>query len=161
MVVEHITSKNFDKSLGKLLKTKKAENVVKGRFDLEPIELTKKSSFIIDFLSSIKSIKNLTYKILFWEKDSLIENLIKLNSSRDDSFKITLSYRNGQPSGVAFLESEKIDEHFLKVLLDNHFNFEMAVDPSLNLRVQICINQKNIITVMDIYDDRGFDIYYI
>ncbi len=161
MVVEHITSKNFDKSLGELLKTKKADNVAKGRFDLEPIELTKKSSFIIDFLSSIKSIESLTYKILFWEKDSLIENFIKLNSSKDDSFKITLSYKNDQPSGVAFLESKKIDKHFLKVLLDNHFNYEMAVDPSLNLRVQICINQKNIITVMDIYDDRGFDIYYI
>lgn len=60
-----------------------------------------------------------------------------------------------------FIDDGILDISFLKSILNNHFNFEMAKEPSQNLRVQISVNLDNIIILLDIYDDRGFDIYYI
>jgi hypothetical protein len=37
----------------------------------------------------------------------------------------------------------------------------MAEEPSLNLRIQICLTQEKGIVLLDIYDDRGFDVYFI
>jgi len=36
----------------------------------------------------------------------------------------------------------------------------MAKEPSFNIRVQLSINTNNSIILLDIYDDRGFDIYF-
>ena len=76
-------------------------------------------------------------------------------------YEKVLSYKNGKRAGVIFIDDRILDESFLKSVLDNHFNFEMAKEPSQNLRVQICVNLNNIIMLLDIYDDRGFDIYYV
>lgn len=160
MIIEHIDSRNFDKNFKKLLETKKEKNIVRGRFDLESIELSKKSGFIINLLSSINSIVSLTYKVLFWEEDNKVESLIKSNFE-NIKYEIVTPYKQGKLPGIVFIEEKTINNHFLEALLNNHFNYEMAVDPSLDMRVQLCINQENFITLLDIYDDRGFDIYYL
>lgn len=154
-----IDSKSFNKSLGKLLETKKSENVVKGRFDIESIGLKEKIDFITHLLLSFKSVLSLTYKIQFWEKDSIVQSLIE--SNKEKIVEIVTSYKNGEMPGVLFIDEKTIDETFLRTLLMNHFNHEMGKDPSLNIRVQICVNHEKYITLLDIYDDRGFDIYYL
>ena len=53
------------------------------------------------------------------------------------------------------------DEKIFRQLLTNHFNYETAEDPSLNIRVQICLNEETEIRLLDIYDDRGFDAYVL
>lgn len=115
--------------------------------------------FITRLLLSFKSVLSLTYKILFWEKDSVVQRLIESNEQK--IFEIGTSYKNGEAPGVIFIDDGTLDETFLSTLLINHFNYEMAKDPALNLRVQICVNHENYITLLDIYDDRGFDIYYL
>jgi len=160
MAIKYINSKNFDNTLNKLLKSKKGKNVVLGRLDIEPIILNKKSEFIINFFLSLNSIIGLTYRILFWEKNEQIENFINSKFS-NKQYEIKTLYRNGKLPGVMYIEEKTIDVNFLETLLQNHFNYEMAVDPSLNLRVQICINQKDFTILLDIYDDRGFNIYYL
>jgi len=76
-------------------------------------------------------------------------------------YKKTSSYKNGKQPGNIFTDEEVLDISFLKLLLSNHFNFEMAKEPSLNIRVQLCVNLHSFIILLDIYDDRGFDIYFI
>ncbi|WP_259014676.1 hypothetical protein [Emticicia fluvialis] len=154
-----INSENFDILLLKLLKSKKGKNIITGRFDIENIELKKKAGFIIKFILSIKCIKTVTYKILYWENDEVLKEFF--NNSSNNNFNISISYNYGKIPGVIFVEDTDIDEFFLKLLLENHFNYEMAKEPALNLRIQVCINQEEFITVLDIYDDRGFDIFYL
>jgi hypothetical protein len=156
----HIDSKNFDKNFKEVLENKKGQNFIYGRYDLESVRFELKSIFIIQFLFSLKSLESLTYKILFWEKEERIKSFF-LSDFKNKKYEITTSYMNGQNPGILYIDDRLLDKAFLKALLDNHFNYEMAVEPSLNMRVQICINQEDFNILMDIYDDRGFDIYYL
>ena len=156
----YVNSANFDKRLGNLLKTKGDKNIIKGRFDTESIRLKQKSDFLISFVTLYKEIFSITYKILFWEKDEILKRFFDL-SFPAKYYKIDKVYRNGKLPGSIFVDEQSIDKPFLKILLDNHFNYEMAEEPSLNMRIQICINIKDFIVLLDIYDDRGFDIYYL
>ncbi|WP_018338724.1 hypothetical protein [Butyricimonas synergistica] len=160
MEIENINSSNFDRNLKKLLKIKEGRNIANGRLCLESIKLKDKAELVILLISSLKSIISITYKILFWEEDIKIEKFLELNFPNKRYEKV-LSYKNGKRAGVIFIDDRILDESFLKSVLDNHFNFEMAKEPSQNLRVQICVNLNNIIMLLDIYDDRGFDIYYV
>lgn len=154
-----VNSSNFDRNFKKLLKNKRAKNIVNGRLNLELIKLKDKTELILLLLSSLKSITGITYKIFFWEKDVIIEEFFKLNFPKKNYDKV-LPYKKGKKAGIIFSDDTILDIAFLKLLLDYHLNFEMAKEPSLNLRVQICINHDNFVTLLDIYDDRGLDIYY-
>ena len=71
------------------------------------------------------------------------------------------SYENGEAPGVLYIDMNVFDESVFRQLLTIHFNYEMAEDPSLNIRVQVCLNEENTIKLLDIYDDRGFDMYVL
>jgi hypothetical protein len=160
-MIDYIDSNNFNIYFDEILNKKPVKNVVDGRYNLEPIGILEKSKFVIKFLESIKEITGITYKLLFWENDKVIKDLVTPFNRFIDS-KISKSYQNTEVPGVAFIENKQFNEIFMKTLLDNHFNFEMAVTPSLNLRIQICINNTaGFIYLLDIYDDRGFDIYHL
>ena len=155
-----INSSNFNQNFKKLLKIKKGRGIANGRLCIESITLKDKAEFVILLISSLKSIIGITYKILFWEEDVKIEKFLELNFPNKRYEKV-LSYKNGKQAGAIFIDDGILDISFLKSILNNHFNFEMAKEPSQNLRVQISVNLDNIIILLDIYDDRGFDIYYI
>ena len=145
-------------SLACFLKTKEGENIIKGRFDIEPVPLVRKLDFIIQFFS-LKLVGSLTYKILFWEKDDLLVSLMA--SINVTKYWLSTSYENGEAPGVLYIDFNTFDESVFRQLLIQHFNYEMAEDPSLNIRVQICLNEENQIKLLDIYDDRGFDVYVL
>jgi len=153
-----INSKKFDYSFEKLLEKKEGKNIIKGRFDIEPVPVLKKIEFIIQFFS-LKFIEGLTYKLLFWEKDDLLVSF--MNSINVMKYSIITSYKNGEVPGVLFIDMDTFNETVFRQLLIHHFNYEIAEDPSLNIRVQICLNEKKSITLLDIYDDRGFDVYVL
>lgn len=153
-----VNSTNFDDRFSVLLANKGGENIITGRFDIEPVGLTKKLDFIIQFFS-LKLITGLTFKILFWEKDNLLKSLMA--SMNITKYWLPTSYENGEAPGVLYIDMNVFDESVFRQLLTNHFNYEMAEDPSLNIRVQICLNEENKIKLLDIYDDRGFDVYVL
>lgn len=156
-----INSNNFNTIVENILIVKGGKNVVKGRCDIEPIPLKNKSIFVIQLLKTLEEVKSITYKIFFWEKDELIKNFFNLNLNSKD-YKITVGYSDAEASGVLFIDDKELDLSFIKTLLDTHFNYELGVFPSLNLRVQICVNNTDdFIYLLDVYDDRGFDIYYL
>ena len=70
-----VNSKNFENQFSAVLENKGGKNVITGRFDIEPVDLIRKLDFIIQFFS-LQLVTGITYKILFWEKDHLIESLL-------------------------------------------------------------------------------------
>lgn len=160
METKIINSSNFDQNFKKLLKMKRGKGIASGRLCLESIKLKDKAELVILLISSLKSIIGITYKILFWEEDVKIERFLELNFPNKRYEKV-LSYKNGKRAGVIFIDDGILDISFLKSILNNHFNFEMAKEPSQNMRVQISVNLDDVIMLLDIYDDRGFYIYYI
>ena len=155
-----VSSSNFDQNFKKLLKIKKGKNIANGRLCLELIKLNDKAELLILLISSLKSIIGITYKILFWEEDTKIDSFLELNFPNKKYEKVS-SYKNGKQAGIIFVDDRVLDISFLESVLNIHFNFEMAKEPSLNLRVQICVNLDNIVMLLDVYDDRGFDVYYV
>ena len=95
------------------------------------------------------------YKILFWEKDEVLENCLAFWN-----YKKIKSYKNGIKPGIIFVEQDKIDTEFIDFILLRHFNFELAKEPSLNIKVQFFIKFDDQFSMLfDIYDDRGFYAY--
>lgn len=157
---EMINSKDFDLKFGKILKTKNGKNIAISRFDIENIDHSCKVDFIISFLFSLNNIIAITYKILHWEDDWKIEEFIKSNNL-NKGFEKKLPYKNGKSPGIIFIDDEVLDKTFLIRLLNIHFNYEVALEPSQNLRIQLCVNLDSLIVLFDFYDDRGFDVYFI
>ena len=157
-MTEFVDSKNFDQVFGQLLAKKEGENTIKGRFDIEPVTLAHKLDFVVALLSSFQTIRGLTYKILFWDRIGSIKDLMASSRKR---YQLSSLYEGDEHPGVIFVDEESLDDSFCKRLLVNHFNYEIAKAPSLNLRIQLCVNHSHYITLLDIYDDRGFDIYYL
>jgi hypothetical protein len=150
----------FEKKIINLIKDKKIKNIERDVFDIEKISLPNKSNFLISFIKGIKNVESIKYRILFWEKDNILINFFNYNFS-DKNFEIQKPYKGRKSPGIIFVIDEKIDSIFLSELLKNHFNYEMAKEPSMNLRVQIYLHQNKSITLLDIYDDRGFYVYHI
>lgn len=155
-----INSKNFEERLGKILKNRNKKEVVNGNINLENLKFSKRVEFIVKYISSLNAISKITYKISFWEENELMRKFLEINQS-DKSYILDVLYKNGQKPGVVYIDNNKIDIKFIKALLINHFNHEMAISPSLSVGVCICINQEEFATVLDIYDDRGFHIYFL
>lgn len=155
-----INSENFDKKLDRIIRDKGCENVINGRFDMESIEFSDRVDFIMSFLVSFNDLSAVTYKILFWEENELYKEFFRKNFP-DINYKLTKGYKNGKIPGNIFIDDTEIEDFFLREILNRHLNYEMALIPSFNMRLQICMNLKKIIILVDIYDDRGFYIYVI
>ncbi len=102
------------------LKIRRGKNIAKGRFDLESIKLKAKAEVIILLISSLKSIIGITYKVLFWEEDTKIEDFFKLNFS-NKKYEKASSYKNGKEPGIVFIDDEIIDIDFFEVTIKQSF----------------------------------------
>lgn len=159
MKQEMIDSSKFDTFFQNLLKVEKHNKTIIAKYDIEPVKQQEKIDFIEYIINSFKPFFSITYKILFWEKSEIIQQFI--DSNKEKTFLRLTNYKGGKDSGTVFVDDDYFDKTFFEALLINHFNFEMAEDPSMNIRVQICISSESKISIIDIYDDRGFNIYYL
>lgn len=140
-----------------ILSKKKYRKSVYGKFDIEHVILSKKADFICNMIKSL-NIESVLCRILFWEKDEIIESFLKKQISINE-YVIYRGYNNKIMPGICFIQVSRDITSFLKILLTNHFNFELGKMKSLNVRVQICIDTKYNGYLLDIYDDRGFYMY--
>ncbi len=155
----NISHNNFDSKFNKLLKQKGGRNIVRSNFDLENISMNKKIDFIVHKISEFE-FRKIVFKIIFWDDENRILDVI--NKKYDfDSIISSKQYKNGATPGVIFIEDSKLNVSFFRQILLLHFNFELAKDPCINMKLQIFFdfeNDKDIL--LDIYDDRGFNVYY-
>ena len=152
---------NFDKIFNQILAIKKGKNVVYSRMILDDLGASVRVHFIVDYVNSFKRTTGLTYKMLFWEDDLKIVNAFNEFTNLKNHVKIHRSYKNTEIPGEIFYSEKIVNEILLRGLISMHFNFEHAIEPSFNARLQICINRENNNILLDIYDDRGCDVYFL
>jgi hypothetical protein len=140
-------------------KLRKKRGLIKGKIEMSHVFFDKKNDFILNILSLYKY--NIIYRILFWESDSKMKDLLE-KYSVGDSYVIYKSYNKKKRPGVLFIKGSchSLDYELAKSILINHFNYELAKKPSLNMRVQIYLDCVNGEILLDIYDDRGLDLYF-
>ncbi|CZE46579.1 hypothetical protein [Campylobacter geochelonis] len=161
MKIDDITPNNFDKVFEKMLKDKKKRGVANARIDFENISINDKIKLILFLIFNGNGVENIIYKILFWENDTEIKNYIETKIPKEN-FKKIKPYKKGAEPGVIFIEQNEINTDFLKSILLRHFNFELAKEPLLNIRVLLFVKMKNQFSILlDIYDDRGCYAYYL
>lgn len=159
MTLQNIDYENIDEIFRQTLNRKPDRNNVKGIVNIEHISLNKKSQFVFEILSSFNVLSECTYRILFWERNDVIEDFFKLNFPKKEHV-VYIPYQDKKLPGICIVHDIKIDEFFFKSLINNHFNFELAKEPSLCIRVQMCIHITGFKIFIDIYDDRGLYIYW-
>jgi hypothetical protein len=136
----------------KIIKQKRF--IVRNRLHIENINLENKILFLSNYIQNIKDVLDVTYRILSWEDINSLEEILK------DKLYYKIDYRNGKRPGKIVLKEVNIDFNFLQNILVSHFNYELALEPSVNIRPQILIRTSKYSIVFDIYDDRGVDVYY-
>lgn len=158
MIKNVINPSNFDVEFRKISRNKRG--IAKSRIDFENINVEAKIRLVMFLISKVSSLDSVVYRILFWEKDEKIEEHLLKNIDKRQYIK-TKSYKNGARAGVIFIKEKAFEPNFLKFILLRHFNFELAKEPSLNIRVQLAVNNKDKFSILfDIYDDRGCYVYY-
>ena len=95
-------------------------------------------------------------KLYYWEPDCQIQQYIRIFNYDFISLK---SYKGRTIPGVMLIQLKKLDIIFIRNLLFNHFNKDFSRNPYLDIRPYFLIqNQENQI-VLEIYDDRGFNVF--
>ena len=157
MIKSIINPSNFDVEFRKIRRNKRG--VAKSRIDFENIDVEAKIRLIMFLISKVSRLDSVVYKILFWERDGKIEEYLLKNMK--GRYTKARPYKNGARAGVIFIKEKMLDPNFLRSILLRHFNFELAKEPSLNIRVQLAANNKEKFSILfDIYDDRGCYVYY-
>lgn len=158
MIKSIIKPTNFDIEFRKISRNKRG--VARSRIDFENIDVEAKIRLVMFLISKANHLDSVVYKILFWERDEKIEEYLLKNIDKRKYIK-TKSYKNGARAGVIFIKEKALEPNFLRSILLHHFNFELAKEPSLNIRVQLAVNNKEKFSILfDIYDDRGCYAYY-
>lgn len=152
---------NFDKVFDPILFNKKGNNVVYGRLVFDELSLSNRINFLVDNITLTNGITGIVYKLLFWEDDINIINSFKMFDIQERELHLHKSYINTDIPGEIFYNEDFINTKLLQGLINLHFNFEHAIEPSFNARLLICLNRKNGIILFDIYDDRGCDVYFL
>ena len=161
MFKDFIDISNFDKVFKQILTNKKGENVVYSRLVLDGLVFSDRIHFLVDYINSTKGIKGVIYKLLFWEDDLDILGAFQKYSIQTKDIQVHTSYLNNETPGEIFYSETLLNNNLLHGLVSMHFNFEHAIEPAFNVRLQICLNRENGVILFDIYDDRGCAVYFL
>jgi hypothetical protein len=152
---------NFDIVFKQILANKKGKNVVYSRLVLDGLVFSDRVHFLVDYINSTKGIMGVTYKLLFWEDDLNILNAFQKHGIQTKDIQVHSTYLNNETPGEIFYSEALLNNILLHGLISMHFNFERAIEPAFNVRLQICLNRGNGVILFDIYDDRGCDVYFL
>lgn len=157
MIKGIIDPTNFDIEFRKISRNKRG--IARSRIDFENIDVEAKIRLVMFLISKASHLDSVVYKILFWERDEKIEEYLLKNMK--GQYTKAKPYKNGARAGIIFIKEKTLEPNFLRSILLRHFNFELAKEPSLNIRVQLAVNNKEKFSILfDIYDDRGCYVYY-
>lgn len=161
MYEDYVDISNFDKVFKQILAIKTGKNIIYNRLVLDGLAFSDRVHFLVDYINSTKGIMGVTYKLLFWEDDLNILNAFKRFGIQTNVVQVYRSYVGDETPGEIFYTETLINDNLLRGLINMHFNFEHAIEPAFNIRLQICLNRDNVVILFDIYDDRGCDVYFL
>lgn len=137
--------------------------IMKKRFDMEELTVFQKIEFINKTICDLSdmSVTLVTIKLAFWESNCKIKKMMRqFNVLHLCSF-IQLYDKQLKPEqpGVVHIHDIPTNSNFINQLLLSHLNFELALIPALNIRIAIEFKSQEDFYSLDIYDDRGCDLY--
>ncbi len=146
----------FLKTYKSYKKYEKNDRFLYCRYYLEKYKFNLRIGFISKLLLN-EDYDNYVIELKFWENDEFI-----LSKMKDYNYNCTLvrTYKNGQTPGILAVEGKKVDLTNLGAILLNHFNYELAEKPALNIGIILYLESADFLKVYDFYDDRGFTISY-
>ncbi len=114
-------------------KSKILAGYLRRRYFFESIvNIERRVKFLQNYILQKIDSKKALIRISFWQKSTEIIKLLQRHNV--DKIEI-IEYGFSENPGTIIIESIGIDSDFLYDLLLNHFNFEIAEEPSLNIRV--------------------------
>ena len=134
-----------------------AENkFVWNRYYLDNYLFNKRVDFVKKLIKdSVKG--EFLLEIRFWDDTKMILDFFKNLKNKNYLLE---EYKGGEKPGIIIVDDRDLDVTFFSDLLQCHFNYEQAEDPSLNIKILLFTNSDINLKVYDFYDDRGFIVNY-
>jgi hypothetical protein len=148
--------KKYSKIFKRYKEYEKRKKIVWSRYYLDEYDFSRRVDFILNLIQSHVQ-KEFVVEIKYWEDN--YKMAIFLEQSKN-SYSIIKEYKNGQKPGIIVINDNNMDMRFFENLLSNHYNFELACEPALSIKVLLFINYDDYLMIFDFYDDRGFIISY-
>lgn len=123
-------------------------------YDVENFDFYNKINKINEFFSDSLSVH---LKLYYWEPDSQIHTYIRNFNYDFENLKL---YHKRSLPGVALVRLRNNDSVFIQNILFNHFNKEFSLNPCLDIRPYFLIHKKTSLLLLEIYDDRGFNVFF-
>ncbi len=126
------------------------------RYYLDNYSFNKRVEFVTDLIK--KDVKeDFLLEIKFWDNTELVLDFFKKLKNKNYFLE---DYKGGEKPGIIIVDDKNLEIEFFTELLQCHYNYELAEEPSLNIKILLFINKKTDIIVYDFYDDRGFIVNY-
>lgn len=126
------------------------------RYYLDNYLLNKRVDFVEKLIKdSVKG--EFLLEIRFWDDTKRILDFFK--NLKNENYLLE-EYKGGEKPGIIIVDDKGLDVTFFRDLLQCHYNYEQAEDPSLNVKILLFINSDIDLKVYDFYDDRGFIVNY-
>lgn len=152
----------FDLQFGKILSKKILPEIPRMRIYLEEIsEVRLKALFLREFVERFAEHKSFFVKILFWESPNDFIEKVLISKFRSNKINITRQTKvDSSDPCIVWFNGDKLEPILLEEMILWHFNFELAENPSANMRIQFCLINSIDQILWDVYDDRGCDVYW-
>lgn len=126
------------------------------RYFLDNYSLNRRVDFVSELIKD--SVRNgFLVEVKFWDSTEKVLDFFKNLKNKSYVLK---EYKDGQEPGIIIVEDKELDIEFFSDLLQRHYNYEHAEDPSLNIQILLFIERGTDLIVYDFYDDRGFIVNY-
>lgn len=122
--------------------------------DIEDLTFDEKIESIERFFINSNII---SLKLYYWEQDCQIQQFVR-NFNYD--FVTLKPYKGRVKPGVILIQLQGNDICFIRNVLFNHFNADFSQNPYLNIRPYFLVQNKSNSILLEIYDDRGFNVFY-
>ncbi len=137
-------------------KYEKQESLVWCRYYLDDYKFENRVRFVLNMIKPHVN-GNFIMEVKFWDKNTIIKDFFHESTNK---YYIQREYRSNKTPGLVIMEDNNLNLKFFEKLLINHYNYEKALDPALNVKILLFVNYNNFLLVFDFYDDRGFIVNY-
>jgi len=131
---------------------KNNQKVVQARYYLDDLDFKIRVDFVLGFLKTFNH-KRYLFEIQYWDNN---DYLFYILNSYNSNYKILENYTGDESPGLILLDEENLNIRFLKELFQSHYNHDFAIEPSVNIQLYLFLKDKNKLSVIEFYDDRGF-----
>ncbi len=147
-------------SVQKVIYRKVRRNIAWAEYDQQWIPFNKRIDFVLNRLKQIP-FSRLKLIITFWEEYEVIQKILRRNDI--SNYSLIRNYKRGRttPGIMEIYFDDCFDENLIRTFIKKHYGYELGKADSLNIDMVFIFKNENDVTVCHLYDDRGFQIFYL